>query len=119
MAGINIGNNKKAYTAGLGLGHDFIFNKRLSTSVEALGQLLYLGSWDNANSLNRFQINFQAQVFKGITLFAGPVYSVYWHNAENNSSAPGYKQDIVPSHHNSLGNNAKGWLGFNAGITFM
>ncbi|MDR6782512.1 hypothetical protein ABIE26_001000 [Pedobacter africanus] len=119
LAGANRSKNEKIYTAGLGLGHDFIFNKRLSASAEFSSQLVYLGDWDGATTLNRLQANFQVQIVKGVTLFAGPAYSIYSMDNSGTPSAVGYKQNIVPLHHHSFGRNTKGWLGFNAGITFM
>lgn len=119
FVGMNISNHEKIKTAGIGMGHDFIFNKRLSLGLEITGQSLYLGSWDAANLLSRVQSNFQYELFKGFTLFGGPAYSIYSGDAPAGSSAPGYKQNVVPSHHTSFGNATKGWIGFNAGITIM
>lgn len=119
FAGLNLSKNEKVGTAGLGLGHDFLITKRLSIGLETTGQLLYLGNWDGANLLSKLQANMQVQVFKGITLFAGPAYSVYSSENPANSSSAGYKQNVVPKHHTSFGSSTKGWLGFNAGITFM
>lgn len=117
--GMNISGQDKIKTAGIGLGHDFILNKRLSIGLELTGQSLYLGNWDAANLLNRLQSNLQYQLFKGLTLFGGPSYAIYSGDAQSSVSAPGYKQNIVPSHHTNFGNSTKGWLGFNAGITIM
>jgi len=119
FAGINIADQEKIYTAGIGLGHDFIINKRLAIGMEITGQSLYLGHWDTANLLSRVQSNLQYQLFKGITIFGGPAYAIYSGDAPAGSSAPGYKQNVVPSHHTNFGNTTKGWLGFNAGITIM
>lgn len=119
FAGMNISDQEKIYTAGIGLGHDFIINKRLAIGIEITGQQLYLGNWDSANLLSRVQSNLQYQLFKGITIFGGPAYAIYSGDAPAGSSAPGYKQNVVPSHHTSFGNATKGWLGFNAGITIM
>jgi hypothetical protein len=119
FAGINISDQEKIYTAGIGLGHDFFINKRLAIGLEITGQQLYLGNWDSSNLLSRVQSNLQFQLFKGIAIFGGPAYAVYSGDAPAGSSAPGYKQNVVPSHHTSFGNTTKGWLGFNAGITIM
>lgn len=119
FAGLNASRNDKIKTAGLGLGHDFIFSKRVAIGLELTGQLLYLGNWDIASTLNRIQCNLQFELFKGLTVFGGPAYAIYTGDAPAESSAPGYKQNIVPSHHTSFGNSTKGWFGFNAGITIM
>lgn len=119
FVGMNISNQEKIKTAGIGLGHDFILNKRLSLGVEITGQNLYLGNWDKANLLSRVQTNLQYELCKGISIFGGPAYAIYSGDTPAGSSAPGYKQNVVPTHHASFGNATKGWIGFNAGITFM
>ncbi|WP_316810226.1 STN and carboxypeptidase regulatory-like domain-containing protein [Pedobacter heparinus] len=119
FAGLNLSENEKVRTAGLGLGHDFLINNRWAIGLETTGQLLYLGNWDSSNLLSRVQANVQVQLVKGITLFAGPAYSVYSSDNPANSSSAGYKQNVVPKHHTSFGSTTKGWLGFNAGITFL
>lgn len=119
FAGMNWSDQEKIYTAGIGIGHDFVISKRMSIGLEITGQSLYLGNWDAANLLNRIQSNFQFQLLKGLTIFGGPAYAIYSGDAPAGSGAPGYKQNVVPSHHTSFGNSAKGWLGFNAGITIM
>jgi hypothetical protein len=117
--GMNISHQEKIKTAGIGLGHDFIINKRLAIGLEITGQSLYLGNWDAANLLNRLQSNLQFQLFRGLTIFGGPSYAIYSGDSLTGSSSPGYKQNIVPSRHTNFGNATKGWLGFNAGITIM
>lgn len=119
LAGYNFSDTAKLATLGIGFGHDFIFNKRLSLAPELLFQYLYPGNWDYSNSLTKFQLNLQIQVFKGFTIFGGPSYSYYNSDAPAGSSAKNYKQQIVPrKHHNFSGNN-KGWHGWNVGITIM
>ncbi len=117
--GMNVSDQEKIKTAGIGLGHDFIVNKHLAIGLEITGQTLYLGNWDAANLLNRLQGNLQYQLFKGLTIFGGPSYAIYSGDSPAGSSKPGYKQNVVPSRHTSFGNATKGWLGFNAGITIM
>ncbi|WEK21179.1 MAG: hypothetical protein P0Y49_08500 [Candidatus Pedobacter colombiensis] len=119
FAGLNVSNEEKIKTAGIGFGHDFIFNKRLAFGLELTSQYLYLGNWDGDNLLNRVQSNIQFQLFKDITIFGGPTYAIYSGDQQAGTSAPRYKQNIVPIHHTSFGNSTKGWLGFNAGITIM
>ncbi|NEU10156.1 hypothetical protein GZH53_17665 [Flavihumibacter sp. R14] len=107
---------EKVYSAGLGFGHDFIFNNRLSASMEISSQGLYLGNFDAANILSRAQLNAQVKIVKGISLFAGPAYNIYYTDP-NVSSAEGFKKRIGPV---SSGNKSpRGWLGWSAGITFL
>jgi hypothetical protein len=119
FVGMNVSDQEKIKTAGIGIGHDFLLNKRLSVGLEVTGQSLYLGNWNAANLLSRVQSNLQFQLLKGLTIFGGPAYAVYSGDAPAGSSSAGYKQNVVPSHHTSFGADSKGWLGFNAGITFL
>lgn len=119
FAGLNASRNDKIKTAGLGLGHDFIFSKRVAVGLELTGQFLYLGNWDSSNILNRVQGNLQFELFKGFSIFGGPAYAIYSGDAPAGSSVPGYKQNVAPSRYTSFGNATKGWFGFNAGITIM
>ena len=119
FAGTNVSDSSKVHSIGLGFGHDFIFNKRLSVAPELSFQYLYLGHWKYGNTLTKLQLNLQIQLFKGFTIFGGPSYSYYNSDAPPGSSAPGYKQQIPPrKHHNFSGNN-QGWYGWNAGITIF
>jgi hypothetical protein len=118
-AGTNISDTAKVSSLGLGLGHDFILNKRTSIAAELSFHYLYLGNFDYENTFNKLQINLQVQVFKHLGIFAGPTYYYYNSDAPPGSSAKNYKQQVYPRNHHSLGGNSKGWLGFNAGITIM
>lgn len=119
LAGKNFSDSARVETFGLGFGHDFIFNKRLSVATELTFQYLYLGSWKYANTLTRFQANLQVQIFNGLTLFGGPVYSYYNTDAPAGFSVKGYKQQVYPDKHHNFGGNNKGWFGWNVGITLF
>lgn len=110
--------NEKVYSAGLGFGHDLIFNKHVSAAVEASAQGLYLGNFDAANILTRGQINLQLRIVKGIAIFAGPSYSIYSTDPAV-SSSEGYLKRVGPAKTTSIGNSSRGWLGWNSGITFF
>lgn len=118
FGGKNFSDTATIETFGLGFGHDFIFNNRISIAAELTAQHIHLGSWDNANILTKFQANLQLQLFKGFTIFGGPTYNYYKSDATVGSSAKNYKQNIVPSKHQNI-NGHKGWLGYSAGITIM
>ncbi|MFA6275835.1 MAG: STN and carboxypeptidase regulatory-like domain-containing protein [Pedobacter sp.] len=118
FAGKNFSDTAKIETFGLGFGHDLIFNKRISIAAELTAQRIHLGNWDHANILTKFHANLQIQLFKGITIFGGPVYNYYISDAPIGSSAKNYKQNIVPAKHQTINGN-KGWLGYSAGITIM
>jgi hypothetical protein len=109
---------EKAYSAGLGFGHDIILDKRLSTSVELSFQGLYLGNWKSANILNKAQLNLQLKLVKGISLFGGPSYNIYITDPAV-ASAEGYKKYIGPAKHSASAKSTRGWLGWSAGLTFL
>lgn len=119
MAGKNYADTAKVETFGVGLGHDFIFNKTFSIAAEVTAQYLYLGSWDYINILTRFQTNLQIKIFKGLSLFGGPSYAYYNSNMPLSAVPTAYKQQIVPLKHQQFNGNNKGWLGWNAGITIF
>lgn len=119
LGGRNYADTAKIESFGLGLGHDFIFNKTVSIAAEVSAQHLHLGNWDYANILNKAQLNLQIRLFKGFSIYGGPVYNLYTSKAPIGSSASGYKQKIVPDKHVSYGPGARSWFGWNAGITLF
>lgn len=119
LAGKNFADSANIETAGLGFGHDFIISNRFSVAAEITSQYLYLGNWDHSNFLHRFQTNLQIQLIKGVSIFGGPVYSIYSTDAPEGSSGKGYKQNIAPAKHDYISKSAKGWIGWNVGITIM
>jgi hypothetical protein len=119
IGGRNYSDTAKIESFGLGFGHDFIFNKTFSVAAEVSSQHLHLGNWDYANILNKGQLNLQIRLFKGFSIYGGPVYNLYVSKAPAGSSATGYKQEIVPDRHTSYGPGARSWLGWNAGVTLF
>ncbi|WP_343533412.1 hypothetical protein [Pedobacter sp.] len=119
MLGKNFVDNEKIETFGLGLGHDFFAGKTLSFSTETTTQHLHLGRWDYANILNKFHLNFQLKLFKGFSIYGGPVLNYYVTEAPDNYViATGYKSQIAPSNSKKInGNNA--WLGWSAGFNLF
>lgn len=118
IGGINVSNSEKVYSAGIGWGHDFIFNHRLSLAAELSSQFLYLGKPVNNHYLNKAQTHLQFKATKFITLFVGPSYSVYYSKAIG-IAGEGYKTDIAPGYSRSFSENVRGWIGWNAGLTLM
>jgi hypothetical protein len=119
LAGRNFSGSEKIDAFGLGFGHDFLFSNRVSLAAELTSQLIYLGNWDDTNTLARFQTNLQVQVAKGLTVFGGPAYSLYWTEGANGSPGKGYSKQVEPSHHHSFNTHMKGWLGWNVGVTLF
>jgi hypothetical protein len=119
MLGKNFVDNENIETFGLGLGHDFFAGKRLSFSTEVTTQHLYLGRWDYANILNKFHLNFQLRLFKGFSIYGGPVFNYYVTEAPTDYVvASGYKSQIAPSNSKKINGN-KAWLGWSAGFTLF
>ncbi|WP_207531890.1 STN and carboxypeptidase regulatory-like domain-containing protein [Desertivirga arenae] len=109
-------NSKNVYSAGLGLGHDFIYNNKLSLALEVHSQYIFLKN-TNFNNLSRLQTNLQYQIIKGFTVFAGPGFSVY--NVDS-AEPDAYQKSFIPSHAKNLfKGDQKGWFGWQAGVTFM
>lgn len=114
----NFAENERVYSVGYGLGHDMMFSNRLSTSVEVSSQGVYLGNWDYPNILNKGQINFQYKLIKGLSIYVGPSYSVYYSDPAS-VSALGYKNQIAPSGAKVYSREVKGWMGWSAGINLF
>ena len=119
VAGRNYSDTARIETVGLGFGHDFVFGKHLAIETEVISQYLYLGNFDYANILTRFQANLELRIFKGFAIFGGPSYAYYNNDAPMGSSAKGYKQNIVPAKHHTFNNGNRGWWGWNVGVTLF
>ena len=121
QAGVNAGSSNRVYSFGYGLGSEINLNKMktLSLNPELTSEYLYLGSWDYTNILNRIHLNFNVKLGKYVSLFAGPVFSVYI--SDQKAGLTDYRFPIPPSGYNiiSFGNNVTGWFGWNAGINFF
>ena len=119
LAGFNFNDSSEVFTFGYGLGSEFRLGKIFSINPELTAQHLYLGSWDYANILSRARVNLHLHLGKYISVFAGPVYNVYY--SSQDVHFPGYKKTIPPPGYalQSFGTNVKGWLGWNAGIHFF
>jgi hypothetical protein len=119
QAGYNFNDSAEVFTFGYGLGSEWRLGKIISLNPELTAQHLYLGSWDYANILSRARLNLNIRLGKYVSLFAGPVYNVYYSSQDLHFS--GYKKTVPPSGYavHSFGTNVKGWLGWNAGIHFF
>lgn len=119
LAGKNVSDSARIEAFGLGFGHDFLFSNRFSISAEISAQFLYLGNWDDTNTLARLQSNLQFKVINGLTIFGGPAYSVYRTEGANGSPGKGYSKQVEPANHHSFSTQMKGWWGWNVGITLF
>ena len=118
IGGTNVSSSEKLYSAGIGWGHDFIFSNRLSLAAELSTQFLYVGKPVNEHYLNKVQTLLQFRIMKGITAFAGPSYSVY-QSKHFGIAEEGYKTVIAPKYSTALSDTAKGWIGWNVGLSFF
>jgi hypothetical protein len=118
LAGVNASENDKVFSYGVGIGHERKLGNRFTVNPELTTQYLYLGNWHYHNQLSRLQLLGTVKLGKGIALFGGPVYSVYY--SDQPSAVKGYKFDIANDGHlvSELWNdNVHGWLGWTAGIS--
>ena len=113
LAGANLSNNKRLYSFGWGLGHDFILGRDLSVSAEANYQFVDAGSWDNR--LLQFRSSVNVRAFKTLLLFVGPVYHHYSDN--QGYKERGYKNIIPYTGAALFQRGSKSWLGWQIGIT--
>lgn len=119
IAAGNFSDNNKIYSAGYGLGHHMNFNKWFSGSAELTAQGIYVGYWDYPNILSKAQLNLQFRLIKGLSLFAGPSYSLY-RTDPLSQTAIGYKKDIAPASAKIIANGkAISWTGWTAGINLF
>jgi hypothetical protein len=118
-AGAKLDNNQKAYSAGYGFGTDISFTRKFGINPELTGNLIYLGDFDNANILSRFNLNVHYNITKSISIFGGPAYSLYY--SKQTTKNPGYAT-IIPSEGYNVhkyDNNLTGWIGWNVGLTLF
>ncbi|MDI3321683.1 STN and carboxypeptidase regulatory-like domain-containing protein [Pinibacter soli] len=118
-AGAKLDKNQKAYSAGYGLGTDISFTPRFGINPELTGSLIYLGDFDNANILSRFNLNVHYNITKHFSIFGGPAYSLYY--SKQITKNPGYAT-VIPSEGysvRSFDNHLTGWIGWNVGIALF
>jgi hypothetical protein len=120
MVGINAGNDDKIFSYGYGIGHEMKISKWFTVNPELTTQYLYLGNWNYLNQLSRFQVLANFKLAKGIALFAGPAFNVYY--SDQPESVKGYKYLVPDDNYNSFElwhSNVTGWIGWTAGISFL
>lgn len=123
QAGMNIsevqsglGGNNKAYSFGYGLGSEWSIVKWLAINPEISANYLYLGRWDDVNALAKAGLNLNLRLGKYFSIFGGPVFNAYY--SEQQVAYPGYRFPLPPARYKNydLGNDVRGWIGWNAGI---
>jgi CarboxypepD_reg-like domain len=115
--GLRWQDSSKIYSLGYGIGNETALGKKIALNTELSSQYLYLGSWDYANLLNKFQVNLNVKISKRFSLYAGPSFNVYY--SDQPAALKGYQFNVAK---NRIGNSMKlddnlnAWFGFNAGI---
>jgi hypothetical protein len=105
---------------GYGLGHEFAIGKRFSINPEFTSQYLYLGNWEYANAMSKLHVQFTVKLNKYISIFAGPSFTAYYSTEEDGHSGYFLKIPSTSYHTFDLWNKeVKGWIGWNAGISFF
>lgn len=119
LGGGNFIQNQKAFTFGIGFGHDFIFNDRLFLSAELSTQNVYLGKWKELSNLYRAKTLLNLNISKRFGVFAGPAFNLFVD--DRTAAVKGYKEDFPftsyqGKHFSSASN---GWIGWEFGITLF
>ena len=117
--GINLHNEERIVTFGYGLGSEWKLGRIFSVNPELTAQYLFLGNWDYTNILGKLNVNLTIHAGKYFSIFAGPVFNVYYSDGVN--PAAGYKTTIPPTgyHIYEIDKNVKGWFGYHVGINFF
>jgi hypothetical protein len=120
LAGINAGNDEKSFSYGFGIGHEMKVGKVLTVNPELTTQYLYLGNWNYTNQLSKFQVLATVKLAKGIAIFGGPSFAVYY--SDQPEAVKGYKFIVPDDGYNTFElwhSNVTGWVGWTAGISFL
>lgn len=120
LASMNNKPDEKAYSYGYGLGREFRFNKWFTLNPELTVQYIYLGNFDYPNLMGKFHLQFNFQLGKFITLFAGPSFTGFYN--EQSDHVEGYKAKFPTEGYKTFrlwDNYSNGWVGWNAGIAFF
>jgi hypothetical protein len=120
LVGINAGNDDKIFSYGYGIGHEMKVAKWFTVNPEITTQYLYLGNWNYLNQLSKLQVLANVKLTKGLALFAGPSFNVYY--SDQPESVKGYKYLVPDDSYNTFElwhSNVTGWVGWTAGISIL
>jgi hypothetical protein len=119
LLGVNINPDHKLYTAGFGIGHDFMLSNKVYVSAEAAYHFVDDGSGSFDGRLEQGKLLLNVQLSKSISLVAGPTFNRY-----NNGNGyggtyyvPGSSATITlgkPPNYSPY--QIKKWVGWEAGI---
>lgn len=120
LGGFGTGENNNAWSIGYGIGKNIPFNRALFLSTEVTAQNTWQGGWNHNTQVYRLQPSLNLKLSKRISLFAGPALSIAVADSENKVN-PEHHYINFGAHYPSfnMGNSAKGWLGWQAGISLF
>ncbi|MGO4288495.1 LA_2272 family surface repeat-containing protein [Chitinophaga sp. RAB17] len=120
LGGFGTGENNNGWSIGYGIGKNIPLNKVLSLAAEVTAQNTWQGSWNHNTQIYRMQPSLNVKLSKRISLFAGPALSIAVADDENKID-PTRHYINFGEHYPSfnMGSSAKGWLGWQAGISLF
>ncbi|MCB0697248.1 MAG: hypothetical protein KDC07_07775, partial [Chitinophagaceae bacterium] len=115
--GCNFDDRNKKYMIGMGFGSELPLSKRFTINPELTGHGIYLGSWEELNSMVRLQANVNVHFGKYVSLYAGPSFVMYWDNKQ--PKVDGFATEVLPAGYkkNNYSTGLSSWIGWQAGIT--
>lgn len=123
LASANISGNKKFYSFGLGIGHDFMFSDRIYLSAEANYQFANTGLWDDRWTQGKLLLNLQLS--KHLSLVGGATFNHFnhsgvWHikGYKNVTNVPKLGDAQPPNLTSTNGQQSKNWIGWQFGLAF-
>lgn len=119
IAGLNTTNNEKVYAFGYGIGTEIKLTNWSSINPELSSQYVYLGSFQNFNLLNKFQLDLHLNFGKHFSIFGGPSVNAYY--SDQSVPVPGYKTFLPKENHHTfkVSNTSTGWIGWNVGVSLF
>ncbi|WP_304067395.1 hypothetical protein [Pedobacter glucosidilyticus] len=108
--------DRKAFAAGLGMGHDFRSLKKLQFSLMLSSKVFFTGNDTYFPILNKISLQPSFPIIKNLRAFAGPSFNFLYD--DNQQVAQGYKT-ISPAYASNLNSHIKTWVGWNIGLTFF
>lgn len=114
--GANLTDATKLYSFGLGIGHDFVFNRRTMLSAELSVQSLQSGNWKDQRQVNRFSTLLNVKTGAKFGIFGGPSFNLMHQDEKwraGNEQITKNKIGLM-----DLGNNNAGWIGWRIGVFY-
>jgi hypothetical protein len=117
LGGANPSDNKKLYTFGAGFGGAVKLARSISINPEITSQYMYTGDWQYTNLLQKLSANFNFTLTKGLTLYAGPSFSVYY--TDQKMDVKDYKQPMPSYGVMHWWDNTYAWFGWTVGVSLF